>query len=221
MLRRVESKLVIDLDQAPAPVPSRSDREFIFRSGEHSFSLPAALATNLDIRDRAELVRLRRGQKRDIVLWRTAVACGAAMLLLLLGEAGLFAGGLWQKSRRVLFNARANGVAQIMTAQEVANRITDLSNRRLLPIEMIRAIMPKRPPGTYFARISTTGLYTLTVEVKTPNASEIGAYKNALDTIPACASVEIKNPQTRNKMSTYTLVVTFKPGALKAAPSPT
>ena len=220
LLGRVESKKVIDLTEPPRAQPRRSDREIVFRSGEFVSRLPAEALAGLDVRDPEQLAQLRRAKKRDIILWRVATGCVAALFLLALAEAGLFAGGIWQKARRTLLNARAPMVAQIMGAQEVANQIDDLSTKRLLPIEMILTVGSKRPPSTQFLRASTNGLYTLVVEAQTPNAGEIGVYKNALDALPSCAKVEIKNPQTRDKIATFTLIVTFKPGGLKPAPPP-
>jgi hypothetical protein len=220
LLRRVESKNVVELTEAPQAQARRSDREIVFRSGEFVSRLPTEALAGLDIRDKDQLGQLRRAKARDIILWRVATGCVAALFLLALAEVGLFAGGMWQKARRTLLNARAPMVAQIMAAQEVANQIDDLSTKRLLPIEMILTVGSKRPPSTQFLRASTDGLYTLVVEAQTPNAGEIGAYKNALDALPACASVQIKNPQTHDKIATFTLIVTFKPGGLKPSPPP-
>ncbi len=103
---------------------------------------------------------------------------------------------------------------------EIANHIEDLSTRRLLPIQMIEIAASKKPAATVFIRASTTGLYTLNVEAQTPNVGEIGMYKNDLEALPSCAGVVIKNPQTRDNLATFTLVVTFKPDALKAPPPP-
>jgi len=218
LLRGVESRKVIDLTEPPAPQPRRNDREIVFASGDVTFRLPVEVVTDLDIRDKAELAQLRRAQKRDVILWRVAMVCVIAMGALALGEVGLFGGGLWLKARRTLLAARSPLVEQIIAAQEVANRINDLSTQRLLPIEMILAVSKVRPPSISFSRTSTSGLYTLMVDAYTPNAGDIGVFKNNLDALPYCASVSIKNPQTRDKVATFSLVAVFKPGGLKPAP---
>jgi len=177
----------------------------------------------LDIRDKAELAQLRRAQKRDVLLWRVATVCVLAMAALILGEVALFGGGLWLTARRTLLTARTPLVEQIIAAQEVANRINDLSTRRLLPIEMVQAVAnPKVLPNSVrFLRATTDGLYTLQVEAETAQAGDIGVYKNNLDSMPSCASVTIKNPRMQDNKSTFNLVVVFKPGGLKpSAPPP-
>ena len=44
---------------------------------------------------------------------------------------------------------------------------------------------------------------------------EIKAYQNKLESVPECANVAIKDQRSRDNMTTFTLVVTFKPEALK------
>jgi hypothetical protein len=90
---------------------------------------------------------------------------------------------------------------------------------------MLQAVHPQllNPPrpSILFTRASTTGLYTLTADAETPNAGEIKTYQNELESLPVCANVVIKNQQTRDNVATFTLVVTFKPEALKPlAPAP-
>ena len=220
LLRRAESKTVLDLPALPEAQPRRSDREFSFRSGELKSRISSVTAAALDVRDKADLAALRRARARDVLFWRILVGCAAAVCLLAAGEVALFGGGIWQKARRVQLSARAPLVEKIMTHQEIANHIEDLSTRRLLPIQMIEIAASKKPAATVFIRASTTGLYTLNVEAQTPNVGEIGMYKNDLEALPSCAGVVIKNPQTRDNLATFTLFVSFKPDALKAPPPP-
>ena len=222
LLRHRESRKIIDLGAPPTAEPRRGDGEIVFRSGDFLSRLPAELARGLDVRDKEELAALRRARARDVILWRIGIGCVAFFGLLALGELALAGGGLWQQARRVKFNAQAPVVAGIMTRQEIADRINDLSTKRLLPIEMLQAVSPKSPPySIQFTRASTSGLYTITIEAETPNAGEIKTYQNELEALPVCANVVIKNQQTRDNMATFTLVVTFKPEALKPlAPAP-
>ena len=222
LLRHRESRKIIDLAAPPTAEPRRGDGEVVFRSGDFLSRLPAELARGLDVRDKEELAALRRARARDVVLWRIGIGCIAFFGLLALGELALAGGGLWQQARRVKFNAQAPVVAGIMTRQEIADRINDLSTKRLLPIEMLQAVSPKSPPySIQFTRASTSGLYTITIEAETPNAGEIKTYQNEMEALPVCANVVIKNQQTRDNMATFTLVVTFKPEALKPlAPAP-
>jgi len=219
LLRGRESLKIIDLADPPVAAPHHGDGDVVFRSGDFVSRIPVGSARGLDVRDKEELAALRRSRARDVLLWRVGVGCVALFGLLALGELALFGGGLWQKARRVKFNAQAPIVAGIMTRQEIADRINDLSTKRLLPIEMLHAINPKdlNPPQTsiFFTRVITTGLYTLTADAQTLSAGDIKTYQNELEALPACASVVIKNQQSRDNLATFTLVVTFKPEALK------
>jgi hypothetical protein len=218
LLRRRESLKIVDLASPPAAEARRGDGEIVFRSGDFLSRLPAESAGGLDVRDKAELAALRRGRARDVALWRIGIGCVAFIGILALAELALFGGGLWQQARRVKFNAQEPVVAGIMTRQEISDRINDLSTKRLLPIEMIQAVWPSVliPQSTiYFTQVSTTGLHTLTVEAQTSNAGEIKGYQNKLESMPECASVAIKDQRSRDNMTTFTLVVTFKPDALK------
>ena len=214
-----ESRKIVELAVPPVPAPRRSDREFVFAAGDFLSRLPASAALSLDVRDKDELAALRRAQGRDVIFWRVLAGCVLASCLLAAGELALSGGRLWQKARRLQLDGRAPIVQAIMSRQEIANHIEDLSNRRLLPIEMIRLAASKKPPATLFLRAVTSGLHTLTVEAETPNAGEIGAYKNDLESLPTCAKVEVKNQQLRNNVASFSLVITFKPDALKSGPS--
>lgn len=218
LLRQFESKAVVDLAAPLSAEPRRSDREFAFSAGEFRSCLPAAAARDMDVRDKDELAALRRARSRDVLFWRVLVGCGLAACLLAFGEAALSGGRLWQKARRAELDARAPLVRAIMTRQEIASHIQDLFTRRLRPIEMIRIAAAKKPPSTLFLRAVTSGLYTLSIEAQTSNAGDIGVYKGELESLPMCASVVVKNPQTRNNIASFTLVITFKPGALAAPP---
>jgi hypothetical protein len=225
LLRGRESLKIVDLADPPVAEPRRGDGEVVFRSGDFVSRLAAGSARGLDVRDKEELAALRRSQARDILLWRVGVACAALFGLLALCELALFGGGLWQQARRVKYNRQEPIVAGIMTRQEIADRITDLSTKRLLPIEMLRAVNPKllNPPqaSIFFTRAYTTGLYVLTADAQTQNAADIKTYQNELEALPVCESVAIKNQQSRDNLVTFTLVVTFKPEALKPmAPAP-
>jgi hypothetical protein len=209
------------LTSPPVAEARRGDGEIMFRSGEFASRVPAGSAGALDVRDKGELAALRRGRARDIALWRLGVGCVALFGLLALGELALFAGGLWQQARRVKFNAQAPIVAGIMTRQDIADSIRDLSAKRFLPIEMLEAVNPQPQTSIFLTRAFTTGLYTLTADAQTKNAEEIKTYQNKLEALPACASVVIKNQQSRDNLATFTLVVTFKPDALAPlAPAP-
>jgi hypothetical protein len=111
-----------------------------------------------------------------------------------------------------------------MAEKDLAERINDLSTKRLLPLEMISlvspgAAMPKAAPAIQFLRATTSALNTIQIEAQTNNAGEIAGYKSALEQAPACERVEIRDQRTHDNLVTFTLVVTFRAGALAPASS--
>jgi len=221
LLKMVESRKIVDLASPPVAEALRGDGGIVFHCGDLLSRLPGESVGAIDVRDKEELAAIRRTRARDVLLWRVGIACVALFGLLALGEAALFTGGIWQQARRVKYNAQAPIVAKIVLHQEIADRINDLSSKRLLPMEMIRAVAPnKEQYKIYFTKAATTDRYTLTVDAATPNAGEVAAFKNDLSAKPECANVAIKNQLVRDNVTTFTLVVTFKPGALKPSTPP-
>ena len=219
-----ETRTVVDVPSPPIPQPGRSDSEVAFQAGSLRSTLSAAVMDALDIRDRADLEALHRARTRDVLLWRVAVGSLAACLLFALGEAALFGGGLLQAARVARMAAQKPTVDRIMDEQELANRIDDLSTKRLLPLEMISSVspetaLPKVPTAIQFLRAQTSGLDTIMVEAQTTNAGEIAGYKAALEQNPACQKVEIRDQRARDNVVSFTLVVTFRQAALAPATS--
>jgi len=215
---------VADVALPPAAEPRRSDSEVAFRAGEHISRIPAGLAADLDVRDKADLQALGRARRRDLLLWRVTMGAAAACFLMALGEVALMGGGLWQGARKARMAAQGPTVERIMNEKDLAERINDLSTKRLLPLEMISlvspgAAMPKAAPAIQFLRATASTLNTIQIEAQTNNAGEIAGYRTALEQAPACERVEIRDQRTHDNVVTFTLVVTFKPGALVPASS--
>jgi len=219
-----EAAGVIDIPSPASASPGGRDRELLFESGEVRSALPADLALALDIRDKADLAALAKARRRDMLLWRAATAAVVLCALLTLGEAALFGAGLWQKTRIAKVAAQKPTVSHIMEEQDLAGRIDELSTKRLLPLEMIsaaspEAAMPKSPPAIQFLRATTPAQNTIQIEAQTNNAGEIAGYKTALEKLPSVDRVEIRDQRARDNVVTFTLVVTFKAGALQPAAS--
>jgi hypothetical protein len=221
-----EARTVIDAPSPPLPRAGRSDREIGFGAGPLQSHLSTEVAGALDVRDKGDLAALARARRRGVLLWGTTIGALAACLLFALGELALLGANFWQTARVTKVGAQRPTVARIMEEQDLANRIDELSTKRLLPLEMISLIspevaMPKNPPAIQFLRAmaSATALNTIQVEAQTNNAGEIAAYKSAIEQAPGCDRVEIRDQRTQNNVVSFTLVVTFKPGALAPATS--
>lgn len=219
-----EATKVIDVASAPEPQRAGSDRELAFQAGELRSALAAEDGDALDIRDKGELAALARARARDMVIWRVAIGCIILCLAMLVGEGALFGAGFWQKARLAKVAAQKPTVQHVMGEQELAGRIDDLSTKRLLPLEMISAAspevaLPKSPPAIQFLRATANTLDSVQIEAQTSNAGEIAGYKTALEQAANVERVEIRDQRARDNVVTFTLVITFKPGALAPAAS--
>jgi len=219
------SKVVIDLLVAPAPDAGRSDHEVVFRSGDFVSRVTQPALGAMDVRDKGELAAMRAARKRDIVLWRTTLGCAAALLLLALGELALLGGQAWQKVRVAKLNARAPAVADIQQAQELATNIEDLVTKRFLPLEMVTSVVgsngARKPADLIITRISsnasngTRGAFNLVLEIQTTDSAQVPVYRNELQKLPECQSVNVEPLPSQGDRSMFRVTVTFKPGALK------
>ena len=215
------SKHVIELPGPPVvEAASRGGDEFRFAAGDQVSRLSARRAAAMDVRDKGELAALRRARARDVALWRVFVGSLLAILLMLLGGVALAADGFRQRAREAKVAAQQPIVEQIKTAQSFTVRIDELSTKRLLPLEMLSLVSDKKPPGIQFLRATTTGLYTLTVDAQTTAPGEVAGFRTTLADLPACAAVEVRDQRTRDNLMTFTLVVTFRPDAVKPATAP-
>jgi hypothetical protein len=215
------SHAVVDLSNLPAADPARSDGEITFRVDHLVSRFDSRVVHALDVRDKGELASLRGARRRDVILWRVAMGCVAALALLVVGEAALWGGGMWQKERMKKFTLQKPLVDNIMTSDALARRIDDLANKRLLPWEMIMGIIgesrDRLPREIYFTRVytlPTKGIYTLLIEGQTTNISTMPGFKAMLKGLPDVENVEGAE-QVRGEAATFTLTVTFKPGAIK------
>lgn len=218
------SKAVVDLPVPPVAGPAGSDEEFTFQSGAVASRLPASAAAALDVRDKGELAALRAAQKRDVILWRVLLGSAALLLLLIVGEFALLGGKAWQEVRTAQIRGQKPTVEKIISSQALAFRIEELATKRLLPFEMVTAIITenRRPPEIIFSRVLASvqaGINTLTVEAVATSAAQVSVYQSTLQKVPAIERADARITGTRGDTANFTLVVTFKPDAIKPADS--
>lgn len=219
------SKTVVDLLVPPAPEPSRGDGEVVFRSGDFTSRVPAAVGANLDVRDKGELAGLRAARRRDLTLWRVVLGCAAALVLFGLLELALLAGHAWQQVRQTKVNARTPTVQKIQEAEALASSIHDLATKRFLPLEMITSAIgtsaDRKPADVLITRIQsstaagTNGLHTLVMELQTTNPAQVPVYRTELQKLPEVESVAVEVLSSSGDRSLYRMTIVFKPGALK------
>ena len=223
LLRMVGGSIsVLDLASLPVAQAAARDGDFTFVAGEITSRLPAAIAADLDVRDKAALLARRRGFARDVMFWRVAVGCVLALLFMGLGEISLGAArATWQKVRLAQLSAQRPTVEKIMNAQALATRIEDLSTKRLLPMEMISVVAAKIPGTIRFSRVVTDAkdLERVSIDARTDNSGEITLFKTALEALPEVSLAEISSQRNApgSPTTTFTLTTTFKAGAVKPA----
>lgn len=186
-------------------------------AGAHALKTPLTRreVESADVRDKEFLAGWRGSQKRDLFLWRAFAAGLGGLAAMLLLEAGLFAGGGWLKGLKDDLKQQAPAVQRIETAQALSTRIEEMTQRRLMPFEMLALINQNRPGSVQFLRAATTGLLTMEIEAQTADAAAVGQYEAILRAAPALAAVETRDLRSREGLTTFMLSVTFKPESLQ------
>jgi hypothetical protein len=220
------SRTVLDLPAPPAPEATDSDQEIVFRAGDLVSRLPAPVTGALDVRDKGDLALLRGARKRDVILWRVALGCAAALLLFAFGELALVGGKAWQKTRDLTIAARKSKVDKIMTSQELANRIDDLVTKRLLPMEMVTTLVgtdtKRKPEEIVFTKIQTlpgSGLFTLYIEGYTDNVALLPIYESELKKLIEVDNAKLEVLPSSGNRQRFKITASFKPEALKPSTS--
>ena len=194
--------------------PSREKRELVIRLATGGVEARFAEATlgQADIRDKAVLSERRRTLRRDALLWRGFAAALAGLAACVLLELGLLAGHGWLRMQQREIDAQKPTVEQINLAQSMAKRLEEISAQRVLPFEMLAELQEKRPKSVEFTRASTNGLWRLDVEAQTANAADLHDFEAEVRRLGSIERVEVRDPRTRDGVTTFVMEVTFKPG---------
>ncbi|PTY07641.1 hypothetical protein DB347_05255 [Opitutaceae bacterium EW11] len=210
------TKSVIDIDEAPQIETHSGGTEYVFRARNLAGTFTREQIDALDVRDKEDLAARRRARSRDLLLWRTFVACAAGVVLAGALELGLIGGRFWQRSQQSVIARQAPVVSDIQRAQTLATRIEELSTKRLRPFEMITIVGAKRPSTVVFLRTTTRSLYTMEIEATANSPADVGAFQAALRQMQEIAKVDIERQGTRDGTSNFVMAVTFKPEAFSA-----
>jgi hypothetical protein len=127
--------------------------------------------------------------------------------------------GFAQSARQLQVRSQQGIVAKIEGSHALAFRIDELATKRLLPFEMITQITEKKPKTVQFIRTTTgtsnPGIQSIRIEARTSSPNDLSAYQASLAANPSIASVEVSEQRLVDRNTTFTLIVTFKPEALK------
>lgn len=216
LVRGLENeRKMIETDQVPALDPEPENAEFVFNAGQVSAAYSRGQFDMMDVRDKEELGARRRARTRDLMLWRVFVGCAAALLLCGVVEIGLIGMKFWQGSREAKVKSQKPVVTKIENALNLANRIEELSTKRLQPFEMLTLLDSKRPGSVVFLRTTTSGLYTIEIEGVANTPSDLSVYQTALKQMPEFESVDLRSNGVSQGISSFTLTVTFKSEAFR------
>ena len=220
------SKKVVELAAPFTPDPARNDHEIVFRAGELVSRLQSTALANADVRDKGELAALRNARRRDVLMWRGAIGLAASLALFAVGELALVGGRMWQQVRERQFVAQKPLVDKITRIHEYTNKIEELATKRLMPLEMVaqltgteRELMPPEIQFTHIRADQSRGLYTVFIEGRTTNASQVNVYEAALRKLPTIEKVDAPITGLRGDQTKFALTAVFKPGALLALDS--
>jgi hypothetical protein len=176
---------------------------------------PAEWVRSGDVRDTEFLAGRRRAEIRDRWLWRGLLGAAAVLVLAAVLDVGAGVLGAVTKRREARIAAQAPDVRQTETAQTLANRIAELSEKRLKPFEMLALINPARPESVVFQRAVTRGLLKIEIEAQAQNAEDVGNYARSLKEQPGVASAAARDIRAREGITSFILDVEFKAEALK------
>ncbi len=212
-------RVVVESNRLPELDATNDDDEFVFQ-GETSRSLFTREQLDvLDVRDKEELAARRRARFRDLMLWRVLVGCAVALMLTVTLEVVLIGGRIWQSVRTDRVDQQEADVNKIRLAKNLATQIEELSTNRMRPFEMISMVSEKLPSSVIFVRTTVSSIYTLEIEAQAGVSSDVDVFRSALMNMPACEKVETNRQRLVNCLSTFQLVVTFRPSAFRSTPS--
>lgn len=190
--------------------------------GGPSVACAPEVADAWDVRPQDILLPLRQEKRRAALAWNITLGLAAALALLLLGEVGL---ALWRSSntaREATVEERAPDAAAVDASLRLANRLESLAAARAKPFELLALINEPRPSSIYFVSTSFDGTgRSLEADSRAVNPADISVYETRLRALPGIELVNVRNTQSREGRTSFTLEVTFRPAApTAAAPAP-
>lgn len=219
VLREVgDGRKVIKIEEAPELELSTNTEVFTFKAGALESTYTREDLDLLDVRDKDELTARRRARKRDVLLWRVFAGCVAVLVVCGALELALIGGRFWQDTRKAIVDGQEPYVSKIMTQQHLAERLEERSTRPMRPFEMLSMLAEKKPQSVQFVSATMTGANTMDISAKTPALNDANTYRATVAALEACQNVEIRQQQSRDGMTPFNLIVTFKPGALQPKP---
>lgn len=215
------SSRVCEVTSTVAIEGDASGAEWVFKLDESRMSQASRLELDaLDVRDRGDLAARRRSRKRDLLLWRVALFSFWTILGGLVLQGGLWGVTQWEEGREARLSRNAPEIAEINRQNELATRIEELATRRLRPFEMIDVVKERKPSSVVYRSLNTQGLNQLEISGVTSAAADLPAYRSTLSANPLIEHAEFTDQSARDGVTSFRLLVTFKPEAFKGGVQP-
>ncbi|WP_404425209.1 hypothetical protein [Nibricoccus sp. IMCC34717] len=214
------TKELSELREPPLHSGEPGASSWTFTVGDQSHTCTRAELDRMDIRDREDLAAIRKARVRDLTLWRLFVVSLWIIGGGLLAQAAFFGGTKWERAREQRLTRRAPEIEAINRANELATRIEELATKRLLPFEMIDAVREGKPATVVFRSVTTQNVGQLEINATTTQAADLPQYRAALVANPKVERAEFVDQNSRDRVTSFRLLVTFKANAFDAPAAP-
>ena len=180
--------------------------------------LPTAECWTMDVREPEFVAAQRKRLGVDLLFWRIVQGAIAALLLLALGELFLLAGSGYQAWLEKRFRDREPAARVIDAKNSLAIGLDNFRGRAVHPFDMFRVLNRGRVPSLYFTEAKLDGL-RMEIKGEAASAAEYNAYIQALQSAPELAGPpdEGGGPKVNANLTTFRIIVTFKPGVFAVA----
>jgi hypothetical protein len=175
-----------------------------------STAVPVTDQDTLDVRDRAFLGQRRHDRRRGEFVWKLMLAGVSAAAIALIVDLAALGFRLVDRSLKQRVTAQATEITKLETAHGLANRVDELTHRRLRFFEMLSVINEPRPSSIHFTRTGTNGRNGLEIEAQTNAAADIGTFESALRKLASLDRVEARVLGVREGVTTFNLSVAFR-----------
>lgn len=162
-----------------------------------------------DIRPASFIVREKKDRDSARRIWWATLGAAAAVVVLLLGQLGLYIGNVMVDKRRDLISSRTGAVHRIAENKDLLDKINQFTRNELDPFAMLEELNEYRPPAFHFTRVFADAYNELRVQGQ--GSASVKVFNAFVDSLRDSGSVErvgVKN-SVRNGVVKFELEITF------------
>jgi hypothetical protein len=161
-------------DDAPTPTPA------------HAPALHGQPLWDTDVRGRTFAAQTQRQRHQAHLLWLAFAGACAAVLLLILGQLGLWGMGTWTRHLREVEASRSQQVQLLESKLEFANNLESITEREMKPFAMLAAATQIKPKELYFERVESNEWNVLRLDGQAGRADQVVTYVEQLRAASPC-----------------------------------